>query len=48
MGNKQSSIGAQENKWFLVLSNLSYLLPTGVTFYKMTKKGKGRINSTDG
>lgn len=48
MGNKQSSIGPQENKWFLVLSNLSYLLPTGVTFYKMTKKGKGRMNSADG
>jgi hypothetical protein len=48
MGNNQSSINEEANKWFLVLSNLSYLLPTGVTAYKMFKPTGKQMNKIDG
>ena len=48
MGNAQLSISEEDNKWFLILSNLSYLLPAGVTFYQMYKKRGSKMDKFDG
>ena len=42
------SCNPEHNKWLLVLSNLSYLMPAGVTAYKMFKPTGRIMNRTDG
>ena len=43
-----NSLGPNGNKWFLVLSNLAYLLPAGVVGYKTFKPVGRRLNKPDG
>ena len=48
MNDANCTLSSEGHKWFLVLSNLSYLLPAGVTAYKMFKPKGSQMNKHDG
>jgi hypothetical protein len=48
MADISCALNPEGNKWFLVLTNLSYLLPAGVTAYKMFKPNGRQMNKQDG